>query len=233
MTRPRPSGSLGKSWAGFPNPDQESNSIKAWGQFDYLDTTTYCISLSGLRNLQSRAKFSLDTTKRKAKERTLSKVLETVLIILGALLQIVGLAGCVLPWIAGPPFNLLGLVLLCLAKGWETFSPSFLIIMAALTLLTVVTDYALPLAGAKKFGSSRRGFWGSFVGMFIGVFFFPPFGLVIGAFLGAVLGELSAGKMQSEALKAGWGVFAGVMVSLIFKVIVSGLMTFSFFRALF
>ncbi len=62
-------------------------------------------------------------------------MLDIVLIIVGALLQIVGLAGCVLPWSAGPPFNFLGLILLCLAKGWDTFSPSFLFTMARQILI--------------------------------------------------------------------------------------------------
>lgn len=160
-------------------------------------------------------------------------MLDTVLIVIGSLLQLVGLAGCVLPWLAGPPFNFLGLILLCLAKGWDTFSPTLLIIMAALTLLTMVLDYVLPMAGAKKFGSTKRGFWGAFIGMVIGVFLFPPFGMIIGAFLGAVIGELTAGKKQAEAMRAGWGVFLGVITALILKLAVSGIMTFFFVKAMF
>jgi uncharacterized protein YqgC (DUF456 family) len=157
---------------------------------------------------------------------------DIVLIVIGSLLQLVGLAGCVLPWLAGPPFNFIGLILLCLAKGWETFSPTFLIVMGALTLLTMVLDYVLPMAGAKKFGSTKRGFWGAFFGMVIGVVLFPPFGMIIGAFIGAVAGELSAGKKNAEAMKAGWGVFLGVITALILKLAISGIMIFFFIKAL-
>lgn len=155
-----------------------------------------------------------------------------VLIILGALLQIVGLVGCVLPWLAGPPFNFIGLILLSAARGWKPFSPTFLIIMGSLAVLTMVLEYALPLAGTRRFGASKRGFWGAFLGMMVGVFVLPPFGLILGAFIGAVAGELSAGKDQSNALRAGWGAFAGMMAALAVKLIVSGLMTFYFVRAL-
>ena len=148
-------------------------------------------------------------------------MLDIVLIVIGSLLQLVGLAGCVLPWLAGPPLNFLGLILLCLAKGWDTFSPTFLIVMGALTVLTMLLDYVLPMAGAKKYGSSKRGFWGAF------------FGMVIGAFLGAVLGEITAGKEQAAAMKAGWGVFLGVITALILKLLVSGIMVFFFVKALF
>jgi hypothetical protein len=155
-----------------------------------------------------------------------------ILIVLGAILQIVGLVGCVLPMLAGPPFNFVGLILLSIAKGWEPFSPGFLVLMGGLTALTLVLDYALPLAGTRRFGASKRGFWGAFIGMAAGVLFFPPFGLILGAFIGAVAGELSAGKDRSGALRAGWGVFAGMMASVAVKLVVSGIMTFYFVRAL-
>jgi len=159
-------------------------------------------------------------------------MLTLILIIIASLFQVAGLAGCVLPWLAGPPLNFLGLILLCLAKGWHIFSPSSLIILGGLTLFTVIMDYVLPIAGAKKFGSSKRGFWGAFLGMILGVLFFPPFGLIIGAFIGAILGELSAGKQNQQALKAGWGVFLGFFLSMIFRLLVSGMITFFFIRAL-
>jgi len=156
-----------------------------------------------------------------------------VLIVLGALLQVLGLVGCVLPWLAGPPFNFIGLILLTIAKDGKQFSPGFMILMAVLTALTVVLDYVLPLAGTRKFGATKRGFWGAFIGMALGAFVLPPFGLVLGAFAGAVIGELSAGKDQSKALRAGWGVFAGMMAAMAVKLVASGVMTFYFVRALF
>jgi len=155
------------------------------------------------------------------------------LIILGALLQLVGLAGCVLPWLAGPPFNFIGLILLSVAKDGEPFGPAFLILMGGLTVLTMVLDYAMPLAGTRRFGASKRGFWGAFIGMIAGAFVFPPFGLILGAFIGAVAGEFSAGKEKAGALRAGWGVFVGMMAAMALKIVVSGIMTFYFVRALF
>jgi len=155
-----------------------------------------------------------------------------ILVILGGLLQILGIAGCVLPFLAGPPFNFLGLILLSVAKGWKPFSPTLLVIMGVLTVVTLVLDYAMPLAGARRFGASKRGFWGAIIGMAVGVFFFPPFGLILGAFAGAVAGELSAGKDHSAALRAGWGVFLGTMAATALKLIASGIMTFFYIRAL-
>ncbi len=159
--------------------------------------------------------------------------MDSLLLVIGALLQVLGLVGSVLPALAGPPFNFLGLIMLCLAKGWDIYTPAFLIGMAGLTALSVVLDYVLPIRGARKYGSSRWGTRGAFLGMLVGLIFMPPFGLIIGAFAGAVIAELLAGQKNNKALRAGWGVFLGFFASLLIKLIASGLMTFFYFKALF
>lgn len=156
-----------------------------------------------------------------------------IFIILGCLCLIIGLVGCIIPGIAGPPFSFLALILLSIAKKWEPFSPELLIGMGVLTVGVTLLDYLMPAAGAKKFGASRYGFWGAFIGMWLGIIYAPPLGMIIGAFVGAVVGEMVRGKTGAEALKAGWGVFIGVMAGMIIKLIASGIMTFYFFKGLF
>jgi len=156
-----------------------------------------------------------------------------ILIIFGVVSLIIGLAGCIIPGIAGPPFSFLALIFLSAAKKWEPFSTRFLVVMAFLTLLVTAFDYIFPAVGARKFGASRLGFWGAVCGLFLGLIWFPPFGMILGAFAGAFLGEIMAGKKDYQALKAGWGVFIGVMLATLMKLILSGVMTFYFFTALF
>ncbi|HNQ79658.1 MAG: DUF456 domain-containing protein [Acidobacteriota bacterium] len=151
-----------------------------------------------------------------------------LLIVLGGVLQAAGLAGCVLPVMAGPPLNFAGLILLDWARGWNSFSPAFLVVMGLLTAGSMILDYVLPLSGTKRYGSSKRGFWGAFIGMAAGVFAFPPLGIIIGAFLGAVIGELAAGKESPAALRAGWGAFIGFLLAMGFRLALSGVMTFAF-----
>jgi len=117
--------------------------------------------------------------------------------------------------LAGPPLNFLGLILLGLARGWEIFSLTLWLILAGLTVLTIILDYVLPISGARKYGSTKWGTWGAFLGMLLGFFLFPPLGLIIGAFLGAIIGELLVGKEDRQALRAGWGVFMGYFVSVL------------------
>jgi uncharacterized protein YqgC (DUF456 family) len=156
-----------------------------------------------------------------------------VLIILGIICLIIGIIGCFVPGLAGPPFSFLALILLSIAKRWEPFSPGFLIVIAAVTIIVTALDYIVPAAGAKKYGASKFGFWGAVIGMIIGIIYIPPLGMIIGAFIGAFVGELLIGKQSSAALKAGWGVFVGVMIGILLKLIASGVMTFYFIKALF
>lgn len=156
-----------------------------------------------------------------------------LLVILGIIFILIGLIGCIIPGIAGPPFSFLALICLSVAKKWEPFSVRLLIILGILTVFVQALDYLLPALGAKKFGATKYGFWGTIIGMLLGIFFVPPFGIIIGAFLGALLGEIIAGKEATKALKAGWGVFAGVMVGMFLKLVIAGVMTFYFIKALF
>ena len=154
----------------------------------------------------------------------------TLLIILGLLLALAGVFGCIFPIIPGPPLGYLALIILSWAKGWEPFGTTFLIIMAGLTILVSILDYLLPAMGAKKYGASRLSLWVSMAGMVIGLFLFPPWGMIIGAFLGAVAGELLAGRQGKSALRAGWGVFVGNMLSAGLKLALTGVMLFLYIK---
>jgi hypothetical protein len=68
--------------------------------------------------------------------------------------------------------------------------------------------------------------------MLAGVFFFPPWGLFIGAFAGALVGELIARKEGREALRAGWGVFVGIMVGTGLKLAFTGVILFFYIKEL-
>lgn len=156
-----------------------------------------------------------------------------ILEILGFIISLLGIIGCLVPVLPGPPLSFAALIILSIAKDWQAFSTEFLIIMAAITIFVTVLDYIVPVAGARKYGASKLGVWGSVIGMIIGLVFFPPLGIFVGAFVGAVLGEFITGKKGSEALRAGWGVFVGSMVGIGLKLAASGVMAFYYITALF
>ena len=143
--------------------------------------------------------------------------MSVILIASGLLLCTAGLAGCVLPIIPGPPVSYIGLLLVCWADASVNWT--LVIVMGVITAVVTVFDYAMPVMGARKYGASQWGVGGSMLGMLIGLFFIPPFGIFIGTFIGAVLGELLAGKKYQQALKAGWGTFAGTMAGTLLKLV--------------
>jgi uncharacterized protein len=140
---------------------------------------------------------------------------------LGAVFIIVGLIGCILPVIPGPPLSFFGLLLLQL-KNDPPFTTEFMLIMAAITIAVTIIDYMLPVWGAKKFGAGKWGVWGSVFGLIAGFFVFPPLGIFIMPFFGALIGELLAGKKGMLALKASFGVFLGFIFGTLAKLIISG-----------
>jgi uncharacterized protein YqgC (DUF456 family) len=154
-----------------------------------------------------------------------------LLAILGIVLILAGIAGCILPVIPGPPLSWAGLLLLHWTR-FAQFSAAFLIVMACLAIAVTVLDYIIPVWGTKKFGGSKAGMWGATIGIFAGIFFFPPVGIIVGPFIGAVLGEIIAGKESGPALKAGLGSFIGFLLSTGLKLGVSLTMAYYFFREL-
>lgn len=153
------------------------------------------------------------------------------LIGLGILLLIGGILGCILPALPGPPLSYAALLALHFTSGHQ-LSTRILIIWAVIVVVVSLLDYIVPVWGAKKFGASKRGVWGSVIGLVAGLFIFPPFGLIIGPFAGAVIGELTSGKQSGDAMYAGFGSFVGFMSGVMLKLIASGWMTWIFIKTL-
>ena len=156
-------------------------------------------------------------------------MISTLLIILGLLISIVGLIGCIIPALPGPPLSFLSLVILELAIN-NAFTVDFFYLWGGITVVVVALDYILPILGAKVYRASKYGIWGSIIGMIVGIIFFPPFGMILGLFAGAVIGELLAGKKEWEALKVGSATFFASMLMIFIKLAVSGVMLYYFVK---
>lgn len=143
---------------------------------------------------------------------------EYLLYALSAICMLVGLAGCILPMLPGPPLAWLGMLLLHFTDRVD-FSVTELVVSALVVIATLVLDYFTPMIGAKKFGGGKYGNRGCVIGTIMGMFFLP-LGLILGPFLGAVIGELIAGKPFRTALKAGFGSFVGFLFGTLIKLAV-------------
>lgn len=154
---------------------------------------------------------------------------EIIIIIVGSLFSILGIIGCIFPALPGPPLNYIALLLIHFT-GINEFTTTFLIVYLIINIIVQALDYVLPVYGAKRYGASKKGIWGSVIGMILGFFFFPPFGVILGALIGAVAGELIAGKKESEAMRAGFATFIASLIMMVAKLALSVIMTFYFVK---
>ena len=136
--------------------------------------------------------------------------------VLAAALVAVGIAGTVLPALPGPALVLAGLVLAAWVDDFAHVGGPGIAILAALTVLTYVVDFAASAYGARRLGASRRAIAGAILGAVVGIFFGIP-GLLLGPFVGAVIGEYTARRDLRQAGRAGVGAWLGIVLGVAAK----------------
>jgi uncharacterized protein YqgC (DUF456 family) len=151
-----------------------------------------------------------------------------ILLIAGILLMVLGIIGCLVPVLPGPPFSFLGIIFLHLSR-FGNFSNIALITLGGIALVVTILDYIVPVWGTKKFGGSKYGIRGATIGLIIGLFL-GPLGLIIGPFLGAFVGELIFKDDINYAIKAGFGSLLGFLTGIGLKLAASFIMTFYFVK---
>lgn len=143
-------------------------------------------------------------------------MIDIILLIMAIGCLSVGLAGAVLP-LPGPPISLIGLFILNSTK-YVDFDRKTMIIFTVLTVALSLFDYYAPIWGAKKFGGTKYGTWGSTIGLLLGIFF-TPIGMILGAFLGAFLGEIIGKANTNQAFMSAIGSMIGLFTGIIGKVL--------------
>jgi uncharacterized protein len=151
-----------------------------------------------------------------------------ILLILGIILMLLGLIGCLAPVLPGPPLSFLGILLLHFSRFGD-FTTTALISFAAITIVVSILDYVVPIWGTRRFGGSKYGTRGATIGLVIGIFLGPA-GIIIGPFAGAFVGELLFKDDFKYALKAGFGSLLGFMTGIGLKLAASCIMTFYFVK---
>ena len=137
-------------------------------------------------------------------------MLDIILIVISALCMIAGLAGCILPFLPGPPIAYVGLIILHFTDKVQ-YSTTQLIVWLLIVAVLQVLDYFTPMLGSKYSGGSKWGNWGCIIGT-----------------LGAVIGELLGNKEFSQALKSGVGSLLGFIFGTLLKFVVCGYFCYQF-----
>lgn len=148
-------------------------------------------------------------------------VLEILIIIFVALFIILGFIGIFIPVLPGSPLIFLGTLIYGIYNGFKDIGWKTYLILGILMVVSLFLDHLAISFGAKKFGSTKWGIFGSFLGGIIGFFVFSLVGLIVGAILGAVLFELLAGQDFRKSLKSGAGVIFGFFGGVILKTILA------------
>jgi uncharacterized protein len=158
-------------------------------------------------------------------------MVDYLLAVLAGIMMVVGILGCLLPVLPGPPLSFAGLLILHFSR-FADFSATFLLIWGCVVILVTILDYVVPIWGTKKFGGSKSGMWGAGIGLVIGIFFLPPIGIIVGPFAGAVIGEALTRKDTSNAFRAGLGSFLGFLAGVGIKLAASIVMTYYYVKEL-
>lgn len=155
--------------------------------------------------------------------------MDIFLLVLAFLCMLIGIIGCIIPGLPGTPIAYAGLWLAQITERVD-FSWQMLLVWGIVTIVVSALDYVVPAWGTKHYGGSKWGVWGSTIGVFVGLFF-GAVGVILGPLVGAIIGELLSGKELSNALKAGWGSFIGLLFGTILKLICCGLMLSALIQA--
>lgn len=158
--------------------------------------------------------------------------MDILLIILGGFFILIGLAGCIVPIVPGPPLSYFGILLLHWTKKVQ-FDHKFLTTWALLVVGVTLLDFLVPIWGTKKFGGTKRGTWGATIGLILGLFLFPPIGIILGPFIGAVAGELTHSEDLKKAIRSGLGSLLGFLLGTGLKFTVSGFLIYFFIKEAF
>lgn len=142
--------------------------------------------------------------------------------------MLLGIIGCLVPVLPGPPFSFIGLLLLHFSR-FGHFTGSTLIVLGVLAVIVTILDYVVPVWGTKRFGGSKYGARGATVGLIIGLFL-GPMGIIIGPFIGAFVGEMIFKDDMNYAARAGFGSLLGFLTGIGLKLAASLIMTFYFVK---
>jgi uncharacterized protein YqgC (DUF456 family) len=155
--------------------------------------------------------------------------MDVLWLVLGIILMLVGLAGCILPFLPGPPICFLALLVQQLQTS-PPYTTEFLLIWAAITVVITGLDYVIPVYGTKRFGGTKFGMWGCAIGLVAGLWL-GPLGLIVGPFAGAFAGELIGNAKSDHALRAAVGSFIGFLTGTLLKLVACFVMGWYFIRA--
>lgn len=158
--------------------------------------------------------------------------MDILLSILAIICVLVGVVGCIVPILPGPPIAFVGL-LLANWTSYTDFSTEWLVLWGAITAAVTIIDYYLPVWFTKKLGGSKQATRGATIGLIAGMFFMP-LGVILGPFIGAFIGEMFHNREDNaKAFKVAFGSFIAFISGTGMKLVAAGMMAFYVVKGIF
>ena len=109
--------------------------------------------------------------------------------------------------------------------GFEKIGLKIIVVLVFISLLAETIDFLLGIAGARRYGSSKKSVVLSIIGGIIGAIMMAPvllglgaiIGVFLGGFAGAFLGEYLEQKKLKSAVRAGYGALIGRIAGILVK----------------
>jgi uncharacterized protein len=140
----------------------------------------------------------------------------TWLMVLAFAMVAIGVAGSILPALPGVPLVFAGLLVAAWAGDFQRVGVVTLAALGALTVTSLVIDFAATALGAKRVGATKYAILGAALGTVAGVFLGLP-GMILGPFVGAVAGELLSHGQLQQAARAGIATWVGLLFGTLAK----------------
>ena len=138
-----------------------------------------------------------------------------------AVIILLGVLGCIVPLLPGPPLVWLGVLYYAWRTHWEQVSIPTVIVLLVLAIAASTSNLWLSALGAKKTGASGWATLASFAGGLVGLLIFNLPGMLIGA-IGAIAAvEYSRHGDWNKVLHAGKGYLAGYLLSMLVELTTS------------
>lgn len=152
----------------------------------------------------------------------------TIIIVICLILLLLGVLGCFVPVIPGPPLAYGALLLVSVFTDYK-FEDSFLVQWAGVVIAVTVADFWLQVYGVKKFGGTKKAINGTMIGLFIGIIVPIPFGFILGPFAGVFIGAYMDEKDDMlKVLKIASGALIGFIGGLVLKLVVTIYLIYEF-----
>src|SRR5262249_14007316 len=142
--------------------------------------------------------------------------MQALLLILGVVVVVAGLALLAAPIVPGIAIIYVGILLVASADSFSRIGPAMLVVLAVLTGVGLIADNIAGIWGARLGGASGWGVLGAALGALAGLPFGVP-GLILGAPLGAMILEYVKNPELSRAARAGVGSLAGFLLGIVAK----------------